>query len=684
MPLSDIPISYNQPGASQKANGMGMRVMQARAYEKRDAQYLLIKSPPASGKSRALMFIALDKIHRQGVEKAIICVPEKSIGKSFGDTDLSSHGFFADWNVHSEFNLCVQGAESGALAKSKVRAFKRFMAQTQEQTLVCTHATFRFAFEELGPGAFDGCLVAIDEFHHVSSNEDNRLGECLRALLARDQAHVVAMTGSYFRGDTEPVLHPDDEERFEVVTYSYYEQLNGYQHLKTLGIGFHFHEGRYLDALNEVLDPALKTIIHIPNVNSYASTQNKYEEVNAILDLLGDYEGTDPATGFQHVRTAEGRVLKVADLVSDDARRITVAAALEDTSDRDKVDIIIALGMAKEGFDWTWCEHALTIGFRSSMTEIIQIVGRATRDAPGKTHAQFTNLLNEPEATQEDVAGGVNSMLKAISASLLMEQVLAPKLNFVPRASMDLSRAVAGDGEGAAGVLREDAAGFIAEDGNSATLRVGGLAAPNSPACAKVIAEQIPDLMAELYQDRDMIAAATLDKTQNPGNVIRDYGMRAVARRNPELDLEGQEIVAQHLLANLALPVLAREKAGEAGKNLGIVEMIDRFVIVDEIDMDMIAAINPFQTAYEIISKTVDKDLLDKLQRQVAAKKMKFEERDVIGYWPRIVEFQRRTGRRPNLNASDPIEALLAQVATYVEVERENRLRRKLRQEEGA
>ena len=679
MTIEDIHITYNQTGASQQANDNGMRVMQARAFEKREAQYLLIKSPPASGKSRALMFIALDKLHRQGVEKAIICVPEKSIGKSFGDTDLSAHGFFADWRVHSEFNLCVQGAESGALAKSKVRAFKRFMEQGTERTLVCTHATFRFAFDALGPAAFDGCLVAIDEFHHVSSNEENRLGECLRALLAHDRAHIVAMTGSYFRGDTEPVLHADDEERFEVVTYTYYEPLNGYRHLQTLGIGFHFHQGRYLDALHEVLDPALKTIIHIPNVNSYASTQNKYEEVNAILDLLGTYEGTDPQTGFQRVRTAAGQVLRVADLVSDDARRLNVAAALEDTSDRDKVDIIIALGMAKEGFDWPWCEHALTIGFRSSMTEIIQIVGRATRDAPGKGHAQFTNLLAEPEATQDDVTDGVNAMLKAIAASLLMEQVLAPKLNFVPRASFDLRRAEMM----ADGALREEPGGFINEDGTGGTMVVKGLAEPNSPKCQKVIDEQMPDLMAELYQDKDLLAAAALDKTQNAGNVIRDYGMRAVARRNPDLDIEGQEIVAQHLLANLVLPVMARERAGAEGKNMGIVEMLNRFVIVDEIDMDMIASINPFQQAYEIIAKTVDKDLLEKVQKQVAAKKMKFDEADVVNYWPRIIEFQSKYGRAPNLNSGDQVEAFLGQIFNHVETEHRARTRRQKQEAQG-
>jgi len=97
------------------------------------------------------------------------------------------------------------------------------------------------------------------------------------------------------------------------------------------------------------------------------------------------------------------------------------------------VDIIIALGMAKEGFDWIWCDHALTVGYRSSLTEIVQIIGRATRDAPGKTRARFTNLIAEPDASEEVVTEAVNDTLKAIAASLLMEQVLSPRFEFKPK-----------------------------------------------------------------------------------------------------------------------------------------------------------------------------------------------------------------------------------------------------------
>jgi hypothetical protein len=129
-------------------------------------------------------------------------------------------------------------------SKTKVEAFRNFMAN-EEKILICTHATLRFAYEELDDSMFDGTLLAIDEFHHVSADGDSRLGELLRSIMAKSSAHIIAMTGSYFRGDSVPVLKPEDEAKFTKVTYNYYEQLNGYTYLKSLGIGYHFYQGKY-------------------------------------------------------------------------------------------------------------------------------------------------------------------------------------------------------------------------------------------------------------------------------------------------------------------------------------------------------------------------------------------------------------------------------------------------------
>src|SRR6266550_2637222 len=256
-PTNLVEVEYKQTGQSIKPNEFGMREMQARAFEQRNSQYLLIKAPPASGKSRALMFLGLDKLQNQGLKKVIVAVPERSIGSSFGNIELSKQGFFADWKVSPNNNLCTPGGE-----KSKVSAFVRFLQSDDDsdKILVCTHATLRFAFDALDETAFDGVVLAIDEFHHVSSDENSRLGELLRRIMAKSTAHVIAMTGSYFRGDAVPVLAPQDEAKFTKVTYNYYEQLNGYKHLKSLGIGYHFYQGLYTSAISEILDPDKKTI----------------------------------------------------------------------------------------------------------------------------------------------------------------------------------------------------------------------------------------------------------------------------------------------------------------------------------------------------------------------------------------------------------------------------------------
>ena len=505
-----VTVTYGRTGASQSLNDYGMRAMQARAYDARNAQYLLIKAPPASGKSRALMFIGLDKLENQGLKKIIVAVPERSIGSSFRSTTLTDHGFFRDWRVDERWNLTVGGGNSG-----KVQAFQDFMASADE-VLVCTHATLRFAFEKIGATAFETSLVAIDEFHHASADTDSKLGELVRALVENGKPHIVAMTGSYFRGDTLPVLRPEDEERFTRVSYTYYEQLNGYRDLKTLGIGYHFYRGPYGEAIGEILDTTKKTIVHIPAVQSAASSGDKYTEVDRILDHIGDFVEKDPLSGIQTMRAKDGRLLKVADLVTEDGRDLVVNS-LRKIESRDDIDIIIALGMAKEGFDWVWCEHALTVGYRGSLTEIIQIIGRATRDAPGKSHAQFTNLIAVPDASSDTVTGAVNSMLKAIACSLLHGASASPKLQFPTRPTDDT---IGGDSQlwrscpPAARMLLLFAA-------------LQRLHLPNR----EIIESDLVDLMAAIFQDETVLRAAMNPEEYAP-EVINQVLFQRSSREN--------------------------------------------------------------------------------------------------------------------------------------------------------
>lgn len=660
--MSDfVKVEYARTGKSQMVDARGMRAMQARAFESRNARYLLVKAPPASGKSRALMYIGLDKLENQGVEKVIVAVPERSIGSSFRSTDLKSGGFFADWTVAPSRNLTDSGGSQ------KTKAFSDFMS-SDDATLVCTHATLRFAYDALGAAAFADCLVAIDEFHHASADENSRLGELVRGLMDDGRSHVVAMTGSYFRGDAAPVLRPEDEERFSRVVYTYYEQLDGYRHLKTLGIGYHFYRGRYVDAVSEILDSKLKTIVHIPSVNSSEATSiGKYDEANRILDHIGEVVGKDDVTGFHLVRRSDGSIAKVADLVEDGPDRETVMRALRSVSSRDDVDIIIALGLAKEGFDWIWCEHALTIGYRGSLTEIVQIIGRATRDAPGKSHAQFTNLIAEPDATEDRVVDAVNNMLKAIACSLLMEQVLAPNFKF---RSKD-------DGDEIDGTRRETDVSYT---GEGSVLAVHGFKEPSTDRTRQILASDLVDLTAAVLQDETLLRAAMNPDEYAAETINQVLIPRVIARQYPDLTEDEIEEVRQAVVANAAFksPSVEVDPDGaptddEAG-NTRFVRMADRFVNIDEITIDLIDSINPFQRAYEVLSKSVTADVLRTIHGVVATTKIAMTEEEAMKLWPRIREFKETRGHEPNLTSPNPLERRMAEALAWVREAKRRRM----------
>lgn len=630
-----VDVTYAQDRSSVNTNELGMREMQARVFEQRASQYLLVKAPPASGKSRALMFIALDKLYNQGIRKVIVAVPERSIGASFSSTDLTTHGFFADWQVDDRNNLCTPGS-----SQSKVQAFVDFL-ENSDPVLVCTHATLRFAFEKLPPEAFNDSLLAIDEFHHVSADVDSsRLGALLREVMTKSTAHIVAMTGSYFRGDSVPVLLPEDEAKFTPVTFNYYDQLNGYQYLKHLGIGHHFYQGRYTDAIHEVLDLDKKTIIHITNVNSGESTKNKLEEVGFILDTIGTVERTEPDTGIIEVRRRDnGSVIRVADLVDDtdqNARANTLHyLSTVASKQREAVDMIIALGMAKEGFDWPFAEHALTVGYRASLTEIIQIIGRVTRDSEGKNRAQFTNLIAEPDASQNDVTVAVNNMLKAITASLLMEQVLAPNFAFKAKHGND-------------------------DAPKPGTLQIVDFKDPSTARTKQIIKSDLNDLKAVILQDDTFAraAAGSID-AQTTNKVLIP---KIIRQRYPDLTESEVEEVRQHVVVDSVI------KTGEV-KEVGdkrFVKLANRFVNLDELNINLIDTINPFQRAFEVISKTVTPNVLRLISDTIAATRLDITVEEALGAFPQIQHWAKINGRHPDRRSEDTTERYYAECLLVV------------------
>lgn len=633
-----VNVTYAQTKASVNTNALGMREMQRRVFAKRDAQHLLVKAPPASGKSRALMFVALDKLYNQGRKKVIVVVPERSIGASFASTNLREFGFFADWEIKPEHNLCDPGSSVG-----KVDAFIKFLAGP-DTTLVCTHATLRFAFEKLSPESFNNTVLAIDEFHHLSADtESSRLGALLREVMNGSDVHIVAMTGSYFRGDSVPVLSAEDEAKFTPVTFNYYDQLNGYEHLSSLGIGHHFYQGRYTDAIGQVLDLDKKTIVHIPNVNSGESTKDKIEEIGHIIDVIGHVESTDPDTGIISVRRSDtGAIVRVADLVDDTdlKKRGDTLHYLAHTASkqRDGVDIIVALGMAKEGFDWPFAEHALTVGYRASLTEVIQIIGRVTRDSPDKPHAQFTNLIAEPDATQGEVKVSVNNMLKAITASLLMEQVLAQNFTFKTKKFEGYDPVVPGQ------------------------LRIKGFKEPSSERVKQIVETDLNDLKATILQD-DAFAKAAAGAV-DPETTNRILIPKIIREKYPDLTETQVEEVRQQVVVD---SVIKNGEVREVGDKR-FVKMAEKFVNIDELNINLIDSVNPFQRAFEVMSKAVTPSVLRIIQDTIAATRIEFSEEEAVALFPKIKNWVKvNGGRRPSPRSEDPTEKRYADALGFLQ-----------------
>ena len=717
-PVNILSQGYARTGQSKKNNAMGMREMQERAFEKRDSQYLLIKSPPASGKSRAMMFLALDKLINQDIKKVIITVPEMSIGRSFKSTPLSDFGFFADWEVADRYNLCLSVAQSD---DRKTAIFSDFLTQDVNessfpQILVCTHHSFRYGFDKVIENGgsielFNDVLIGIDEFHHVSASESNRLGAILDSITTQTTAHIIAMTGSYFRGDSVPILSDSDEEKFEKVTYTYYEQLNGYEHLKSLGLGYYFYKDSFFNALDKCLDTSKKTLIHIPNVNSRNAETDKHETVGRIIDIIGQVDSRDDATGVTTIRTHDGKKLLLADLVTDDEIRAKTQAYLANINSRDQMDIIVALNMAKEGFDWEYCEHVLTIGYRGSLTEVVQIIGRATRDSEGKSHAQFTNLIGEPDDDKSKVKDTVNELLKAITLSLLMEQVLKPNISFKRRSEIDLlgkldvpfGTVIIDDStnppsDRVMNILNKDRDELLAQlCQNADSIKKYIAAETNSVEVESVSDTVIPSLIRSKYPALD---ANEVRQTQEglmqymainrQGGVIegKDIPDDAVIQDEKvfikqddgyidisTLSLEKQNklsdsdlIKERHLPIGVKIYTSTSKSSGTNERNLSnsFVKIGSKFINVSNFPIDLVKSVNPFHDSYEILSRTVDKKVLQTISDVVHASRSTVTEAEAVLMWPNVLGFIRNKGRDPSKNSDDGIERRMAEVLAYV------------------
>ena len=313
----------------------------------------------------------------------------------------------------------------------------------------------------------------------------------------------------------------------------------------------------------------------------------------------------------------------------------------------DDLDIIIALGMAKEGFDWAWCEYALTIGYRGSLTEIVQIIGRCTRDSSNKTHAQFTNLIAQPDATQDETAYTVNTFLKAISASLLMEQVLTPDIKFKARLSPD-------------------------DVSNSkALLFVKGLKEPSTEKSKKIIEQDLPDLRASILSDDDVLKAMTVQDSKLINKLLIP---KVIKKVYPDLEDEEIEEIREHIVADNFIKSAEFETVqSDIAGTKEFIKAGNKFVEVEKLDINLIDSVNIFQKAYAMMSRKLDVPTFKIIQKIIDEKRMEITEEEALANADKIKDFYNEHAKLPDINSNDEYEKRLAHIFEYLKKQKARR-----------
>jgi hypothetical protein len=335
--------------------------------------------------------------------------------------------------------------------------------------------------------------------------------------------------------------------------------------------------------------------------------------------------------------------------------------------------------MAKEGFDWIWCQHALTVGYRSSLTEIVQIIGRATRDAPGKTRARFTNLIAEPDASEEAVTEAVNDTLKAIAASLLMEQVLAPRFEFKPKHQE--SGPTPGFDYGAGGYDPSKCNVGFNENTGQFQIEIKGLAEPKSKEATRICQEDLNEVIATFVQDKTALERGLFDEEMVPEELTQVRMGKIIKDKYPELNDEDHEAVRQRAVAALNLTQQAKQfslggrDSAEETANTALVDGVRRFAMdVRELDIDLIDHINPFGEAYAILAKTMTEDSLKQVAAAIAAKRTSLTPEEAKELALRAFKFKKERGRLPSLTSQDAWERRMAEgAAAFVRYKDEGR-----------
>jgi hypothetical protein len=279
------------------------------------------------------------------------------------------------------------------------------------------------------------------------------------------------------------------------------------------------------------------------------------------------------------------------------------------------------------------------------------------------------------------VSRAVNDMLKAISVSLLMEQVMAPVFKFRTHKGADQFDGSPSD---------SSKPGTVA---NAGEIEIIGMPEIDEKT-VEAIENDFNDLFADVQNDSrtltvminpddhhtdvmyDLVVTDVI-KRRYPGfsaeqvqDAVGLFGVRAGLGREVAKDpsIIQTPSMSEEEQSTFAGPNEVSSEHATTGLSAGdrFVQQARRFINVRELQVDLLGGRRDFDDAYELLSKELSEELLARLHGEVRALKVSMTQDEAEKLYPRIKEFIQREGREPNLNSPNGREVRLSDALAFL------------------
>ena len=178
---------------------------------------------------------------------------------------------------------------------------------------------------------------------------------------------------------------------------------------------------------------------------------------------------------------------------------------------------------------------------------------------------------------------------------------------------------------------------------------------PSSKRVKDIIESDLNDLKATILQDDTMLKA--MPGNVDPEVINKILIPKIIQIKYPDLTDSEVEEIRQHVVLDSVV------KYGEI-KEIGdkrFIRMADQFINIDDLHIDLIDRINPFQKAFEILSKDVTTKVLKVIQDVIEATRIQMTLEEALLLWPKINDFVKTFKKEPSLQSNDPLERRMAE-----------------------